>query len=104
MTTLYIAGPMTGYPDLNFPAFEAAARELRAAGYTVISPAEVNPDHTMPWVTCMKRDIKALVDCDGVATLPHWKESRGATLEVSIATALSMAADPVGWWIARVAK
>ena len=29
MTRCYIAGPMTRKPDLNFPAFEAAARHLR---------------------------------------------------------------------------
>ena len=41
---IYIAGPMTGRPDLNFPAFHAAATTLRDAGFDVVNPAEINPD------------------------------------------------------------
>ena len=44
---IYIAGPMTGLPELNFPAFHAEAARLRAFGYEVINPAEINPDKHM---------------------------------------------------------
>lgn len=37
---LYIAGPMRGYPEFNFPAFHAAAKRLREQGHFVFSPAE----------------------------------------------------------------
>jgi hypothetical protein len=87
---LYLAGPMSGIEDLNFPAFTRAAAELRAAGYEVVNPAELNPDHTMPWAECMRRDIAALVTCDGIALLPRWEKSRGATLEQHIASQLGM--------------
>ena len=87
---LYLAGPMTGIEDLNFPAFTAGAAALRAAGYEVVNPAELNPDHTMPWAECMRRDIAALVTCDGIALLPGWEQSRGATLEHHIASRLEM--------------
>lgn len=50
---LYIAGPMTGLPDLDFPAFHEAAAKLRAQGHEVINPAEINADPTMGWSTCM---------------------------------------------------
>lgn len=87
---IYVAGPMTGLPDLNFPAFARAASRLRAAGHTVISPAEVNPDKAMPWEVCMRRDIPELCTCDTIALLPGWEESRGARLEAQIAGALGM--------------
>lgn len=38
---VYIAGPMTGCKDYNFPAFRAAAARLRAAGYEVVNPVEI---------------------------------------------------------------
>ena len=36
---VYIAGPMTGLPDLNYPAFNAAEEALTAAGHAVLNPA-----------------------------------------------------------------
>lgn len=87
---IYVAGPMTGLPDLNFPAFARATARLRAAGHTVVSPAEVNPDHSMPWAECMRRDIIELCTCEAIAVLPGWENSRGAKLEVQIAVALGM--------------
>lgn len=37
---VYVAGPMTGIPELNFPAFNAESARLRSEGLTVINPAE----------------------------------------------------------------
>ena len=54
---IYIAGPMTGLPALNFPAFHAAASALRALGHQVVNPAEINADTTADWRTCMRADI-----------------------------------------------
>ena len=90
MRTIYISGPMTGRPSLNFPAFNAEAARLRALGYTVINPAEINPDEGMSWHDCMRADIRALMDCDTVATLPGWLNSSGAHLEVHIAHRVGM--------------
>lgn len=87
---IYIAGPMTGLPDLNFPAFHAEAKKLRDLGHDVVNPAELNPDPTMPWAECMRRDIAALVTCDTIILLPGWQQSMGASLEQHIAKQLSM--------------
>lgn len=87
---VYVAGPMTGYPDFNFPAFADASARLRALGYEVVSPAEVCADQNMAWIDCMRADIRELVLCDAVAVLPGWEKSRGATLEVHIAQKLGL--------------
>jgi len=87
---IYVAGPMTGRPDLNFAAFNAESARLRALGYEVVNPAEVNPDHTMSWKECMRRDIADLVKCDAVQLLPGWEDSRGANLEHDIAFRLGL--------------
>ena len=87
---IYIAGPMTGLPELNFPAFHAEAARLRAIGHTVLNPAEINPDQHMTWQECMRTDIAALVTCDAIQLLPGWMASKGATLEHHIAERLGL--------------
>jgi hypothetical protein len=86
----YLAGPMTGLPDLNFPAFHRDAAWLRGRGYEIVNPAEVNPDPTAKWADCMKQDIAELVNCLGVFMMPGWEKSKGARLEHYIATMLEM--------------
>ena len=88
---IYIAGPMSGIDSLNFPAFNEAAARLRAQGFEAVNPAEVNPDHSMPWAECMRRDIAELVKCDAIRLLPGWENSKGAMLEHHIAERLGMA-------------
>lgn len=87
---VYVSGPMSGLPGLNFPAFNEATLRLRAAGYSVVNPAELNPDPTTPWHECMKADIKALCDCDTVALLPGWENSKGSHLEVHVGHRLGL--------------
>lgn len=78
---VYIAGPMTGLPEYNYPAFNAAARRLRALGFEVENPAE-NPDPKCgTWLGYMRMAIRQLVTCDVVALLPGWRGSRGARIE-----------------------
>lgn len=90
MKTIYISGPMTGLPDLNFPAFHVAAAELRAQGHTVVNPAEKQeegqPD--MTWSDYMRIDLRMMMDCDTIHMLPGWQESRGAKLEYMVAAEL----------------
>ncbi len=91
MPKIYIAGPMTGRHEHNYPAFHAAAAKLRGDGYTVINPAELHGnDFGKPWDWYLRRDIAALVECDGIALLPDWASSRGASLEAHIANMLDM--------------
>jgi uncharacterized protein DUF4406 len=93
---VYIAGPMSGIPDHNFPVFMAAAEAWRAAGWEVVNPAELDGDTpyeelvTMPWDYFLRRDLGYLVQCDAIALLPGWEKSKGARLERHVAAQLGM--------------
>jgi hypothetical protein len=97
---LYVAGPMTGLPQFNFPAFDRAARLLRGDGFEVISPAELDspavraaalasPDGKLggeTWGDMLARDVKLIADeVEAIVVLPGWSKSRGARLEVFVA-------------------
>lgn len=87
---VYIAGPMSGYPELNFPAFRVEAAALRAVGLDVVNPAEINVDPSTGWSACMRADIAQLVTCDRIHLLPGWSRSKGASLEHHIGRALGL--------------
>lgn len=97
---VYCSGPMSGIPDLNRTAFESAAKSLRASGHEVVSPIEMDdadgvPNEPIPvggpmWRSLIYRDLKALLTCDAIHTLPGWRKSRGARLEVFVAMELGL--------------
>jgi hypothetical protein len=101
---VYVAGPMAGMPNHNFPAFHAEAALLRALGYTVLSPAENAGEQaakdaeaqglayreTKVYTDYLKADLRMVLDCDAVQLLPGWENSRGATLEVYVARAVGI--------------
>jgi len=94
-TKIYIAGPMAGIVDHNFPAFNYAASQLRAAGFEVVNPAELEGEKGLEWSFYLKRDIPYLLKCEAVAVLNNWWNSAGARLETHIAAALGMPIIPV---------
>lgn len=87
---LYLSGPMTGMPELNFPAFHAEAARLRALGYEVENPAEINHEQNASWHECMRKDLAALLTCDALALLDGWTTSAGAHLEMHVAHRVGM--------------
>ncbi len=97
----YISGPMTGYENFNYPAFQSAKEELANAGVLVASPHDNpwpdeelvklnsgNPDFL--WKFMMKSALRLLLDCDGIILLPGWPKSRGAVAETNIAASMCM--------------
>jgi len=96
----YIAGPMTGIPQFNFPRFHEVATKLRAQGYNIVSPAELENSVTLEaalssesgdhgfddlvgeksYNDFLGRDliICALSTCVGAIFLEGWQHSRGA--------------------------
>lgn len=110
--TLYIAGPMTGMPDMNYPEFFDIQSKLEAQGYRVLNPARVDvefpkacghsrldagctPCMERDWMWYMRRTINMMLEADGVALLRGWRNSRGAKIEHDLALALGM---PVNMW------
>ena len=91
---IYIAGPMTGLPAYNFPAFHAAAKAWREAGWEVENPAEHDEkldgfnaakDTAKPHEHYMRRDLPIVCSCDAVALLPGWERSKGVKNELAVA-------------------
>jgi len=87
---VYLAGPMTGLPEFNFPAFNAEAAILRAQGLTVINPAEHGIVEGAEWADYLRHDIAGLASCERIHLLRGWENSKGARLEVHIAQQLGM--------------
>ena len=88
MNRIYLAGPMSGLPLYNYPAFNAAAAQLRVMGYHVENPAE-NPEQPS-WAHYMRLAIGQLVTCDTVVLLPGWRKSKGARVERWLAKLLQI--------------
>jgi len=94
-------GPMSHYPQMNFPAFDAAAKDLRERGHEVISPAELDSPAARAaalssvdgdpagyalgdtWGKLLARDVELIADdgIEAIVVLPGRLESRGAKLE-----------------------
>lgn len=90
MNRIYVAGPMTGHADLNYPEFNRAAKQLRELGYTVENPAENPAPPCGSWEGYMRMAIGQLVRCDEVHMLRGWQGSRGARMEHGIARELGL--------------
>jgi hypothetical protein len=95
---LYVAGPMTGLPEYNIPAFAAATEQLRVKGYDVINPGRHGVNLSYIWSDYLRRGLTELLTCDAVALLDGWQTSRGATLEVHVAEALGMPVRALDKW------
>lgn len=87
---VYVAGPMSGMPDLNYPEFNRAAQYLRELGYHVENPAENPEPACKSWAGYMRLAIAQLVKCDEIHMLRGWGESKGAKLEHEIAQQLGL--------------
>ena len=92
----YLAGPMRGRALFNFPAFDAAAADLRERGLEVISPAEIDREmgfdpevHDESYFgdlsILIRQDVNAVLATDAVVLLPGWEGSTGARAEIAVA-------------------
>lgn len=104
--SIYIAGPMSGYPEFNFPAFFAADGRLSAQGWDVVNPAaksaekDLDPDayeqgdgakaidKGFNFREAYRWDVNAVIDCDAIYMLKGWQYSPGAVGEHAVAVAM----------------
>lgn len=94
MKKLYLCGPVSGRPDCNKAAFDDAAYNLRQQGFDVVNPLELGGDEVDPtfeqWASYLKRDLPIMMNCDAVAVLDGWQDSKGAKLEIHVAMELGI--------------
>lgn len=109
---LYLAGPMRGMPEFNFPAFFRAAAHLEREGHVVFNPAakdceqygtdiskgnatgseeQAASQHGFSLREALGADLAWIcTHADGIALLPGWRNSKGATAEHATAVALNL--------------
>lgn len=92
---VYIAGPMNGLPDFNYPAFRAMELRLQDRKIDYRSPTQgLPPPQTLteekPYEFFLRHALRLLLECESVLLLPGWRDSAGATLECEIAGKLDM--------------
>lgn len=108
---IYIAGPMQGVPEFNFPRFNAVAAAFKANGHEVFNPAErdierhggidiskgnnsgtldkAKSTHGFSLRQALADDtnfICLVANC--IVMLPGWEKSNGAQAEHRLAVAL----------------
>lgn len=104
---VYIAGPMRGYKEFNFPAFDRARDHLLEAGWFSWSPADHDrtegfdvtgltgnedlADLGFDLRKALAKDMEIIAtEASAVAVLPGWEKSSGARAEVALAHALGL--------------
>lgn len=114
--SFYLSGPMRGYEQFNFPAFDAAAAAGRKKGFKVISPADLDRANGIDENALVEeasgfpaqrafaeRDCDVLLGLrcengDGIALLPGWEKSTGAIAELMLARWLGLAVLDARTW------
>ena len=100
MSTIYIAGKVTGLPvDEARNSFDKVTKYFNLKGYTVINPMELIDDPKTAWNTAMKICIAELVKVDAVYLMDNWKDSEGATFEREISIRLEIPVFTSPWCV-----
>lgn len=102
---MYLSGPMSNIPQFNIPAIMKAAEALRARGYDIQLPADLDkpksieiamqsPDGALTegktaegrtWGEYLADDVILVADkVDGLIFIDGWERSRGARLEAYV--------------------
>lgn len=106
--SIYVAGPMRGHEEFNFPAFIKATTKLRSEGWVVFNPAErdINAGFDPSGMEGSDEELAELNFClrsaladdtkwicesaDAIYMLEGWHWSTGAVAERALAEALGL--------------
>ena len=102
---LYVAGPMTGLPDYNYPAFDGAAALLAERGYPVENPAEneqlfkdrVSPPHYTEYLPAGADRVPPPLKGRNAVAAQQLRQPRA---QVQTAGILGLEVRPVAEWLA----
>jgi len=86
----YLAGPMSGYPDNNYPAFFAEEKVLQKKGYEVLNPAANDDPPGKTWRGYMEKAVSQLITCDHIHLMEGWSKSKGGVTEYNLAKSLGL--------------
>lgn len=85
---IYIAGPVSGLPNYNRPAFDECESKLISLGYEVVNPHKICDclDPTFDsHADYMKICLHGLLDCDAIVFLDGYQDSKGSKIEAIVA-------------------
>lgn len=83
----YISGAIAHHDLMErMDTFDRAAAVLEKAGYNPVNPFNNGVPQSEHWTKHMRRDIGLLVQCDFIYMLKGWELSKGAKLELDVAS------------------
>lgn len=88
---VYISGAISGrLPEDVFEDFDRAEDKLESLGWEVVNPLFNGLTEAHSWAEHMRADLRMMLECDAIALIPGWSESRGARFEITVALELGM--------------
>jgi len=105
MEVIYVAGkylddyenPTREGTDANIAIAEEYSIELVRKGYAVITPHKNTAGYEkyedgkeITWDTWLAMDFEIIRRCDAIYMLPNWEKSKGAKMELEVATGLGL--------------
>jgi hypothetical protein len=89
--TVYIAGPMTGYDNFNFDAFDRIAAKWDGRGFAVLNPADsFLKRQDLQYPQYMRSAAMLLLQASAIALIAGWQKSSGACMEALVAARLGL--------------
>lgn len=84
---VYISGAIAHHDIMERKeAFASAALRLRGMGFDAVNPFENGLPDEAHWMEHMRADIRLLLGCDFIYMLQGWELSKGAKLELDVAS------------------